>query len=267
MAAQAGKATSLDALSERLLSATRGTGSSSILIPLTAAATAVACLGAPPDLLRPFMALLAQPGRDDPLRDLWARMADAHPYLADAVRPLIGWMDDAGPGDLDALSRCFEVLAGVDLHATVSGPQLKGDLLGPLYTALRGNGDRKALGAFFTPPAVSLAIAAIIGIGEGARVVEPSCGAGGMVIAAAAEMRSRGLDPATVTWVLNDLDPVVLALCGVNVAAHGLGDRVVLSRGDGLLLGTGLPGDGLREHTQQPRRHHPAGRVGSPAGG
>lgn len=102
------------------------------------------------------------------------------------------------------------------------------DLLGEIYTFARSPGTRRALGAFFTPMPVNALVAGLVPVDEAARVLEPSCGSGGMVIAAAREMRRRGLDPRRVVWELGDIDPVAVALAGVNAVVHDLGPNVRL---------------------------------------
>lgn len=201
---------------------------------MTAAATAVSCLGAREDLLSAFLAKLGEPGGHEHVRELWARMIDAHPYLDGPLHALTGWLDEPADHELSSLSNCLTALSRNDIHAVAEDPVISGDLLGPLYTLLRSHGDKQALGAFFTPASIARVIAEMSGTVEHSRVYEPACGSGAMVVAAARSMRARGMDPRTVTWVLNDIDPVVVALAGINAAASGLGQRVVLTVGDAL---------------------------------
>jgi|GEM_PF-3348358 len=230
-------------LAKRLHEATARYGASEYLIALTALATANALLGAPAFLLAPTLRLLAEPeGVANLTRGLWAATTSHFGYLADRIGALTGWLDAAGDHQVRALAACFDVLAGLDVHASFE--DANGDLLGPVYMSLRGLSSQQAAGAFYTPPDLSLLLGAMTMPDEGARVMEPCCGAGGMVLGVVKAMRQAGRDPNACTWVLNDLDPLAVALAGVNLAAHGL-DRVVLCVGDGLLLGTGVDGDPL----------------------
>lgn len=208
-------------------------------VPLLAAATGVALLGAPADLRQALLVRFgAEPGATTlrELSDLWTQMQKSSAYLIGFLDPLLGWVEKADPRgpDAKAFARCCSVLAGVDLTAVANTAH--GDILGPLYTFLRSHSHKQQLGAFFTPPDVASLIAALSGLREGTRVLEPACGAGGMVLAYARQMREAGLDPDTCTYVLNDIDPMAVALAGVNLSAHGL-TRVQLRVGDALTFG------------------------------
>ncbi|ACZ32384.1 Type I restriction-modification system methyltransferase subunit-like protein (plasmid) [Xylanimonas cellulosilytica DSM 15894] len=237
-------------LAKSLHQATARYGASGYLIALTALATANVLLGAPTSLLAPTLRRLAEPERVVGLtRGLWEATTGHFGYLAGRVDAISGWLETAGEHEVRALAACFEVLAGVELHASFD--EAGGDLLGPVYMSLRGLSSQQAAGAFYTPPDLSVLIGAMTMPREGAHVMEPCCGAGGMVLGVVKAMRQAGADPDTCTWVLNDLDPVAVALAGVNLAAHGL-SRVVLCVGDGLLLGTGLDGDPLEAAAAAP---------------
>lgn len=231
-------------LAKALHQATARYGASGYLIPLTALATANVLLGAPMSLLTPTLRRLAEPERvADLTRGLWDATTNHFAYLTGRADALTGWLDTAGEHQIKALSACFDVLAGIDLRAAFD--EAAGDLLGPVYMSLRGLSSQQAAGAFYTPPSLDLLIGAMTLPDEGARIMEPCCGAGGMILGVIKAMRDAGRDPDTCTWVLNDIDPVAVALAGVNLAAHGL-NHVVLCVGDGLLLGTGLDGDPLQ---------------------
>ena len=53
-------------------------------------------------------------------------------------------------------------------------------------------------------------------------------GSGGMFRAVAASMRARNLDPTTVAWVGNDVDPLAVACAAVNSLIWGLGRDVTV---------------------------------------
>jgi type I restriction enzyme M protein len=247
-------------------------GASGYIIPLTAVATVNTLLGVP-GMLAPTLRTLAF--RKDAagwVRKLWAGMTVAFPYLDGRVSALTGWLDEPQDHEAAALTECFRVLAAYDMPGSFD--QAKGDLLGPLYMMLRGKRDKQVTGAFYTPMDVSdfmadilyatedreetapgdarygaedVAALSLLSLGrlkEGSSVADPCCGSGGMVLAAARAMRRAGLDPGTCTWALNDIDPTAVAMAGVNMASHGL-RKVILTCGNGLLLGTGLADDPL----------------------
>lgn len=230
-------APSLSALADQLGRAATG-ASHRLEVPLTAAATGVALLGAPAFLRQALFARFADAPPSTTLRELaelWAHLQKASTYLIGYLTPLIGWLENEKPlaHDTDAFARCAKVLAGVDLAAVAANPQVGGDLLGPLYSMLRAPSSRTHLGAFYTPPDVAMLTAALAGPREGARVLEPTCGAGGMVIAHVRALRVAGLDANSCQYVLGDIDPLAVALAGVNVSAHGLA-HVQLHVGDAL---------------------------------
>lgn len=230
-----------------------GGGRREVPVALTSLATGVLLLGSGEPVLAASMDFFAvDRSRLEVLAELWRQAVKSAPFLDGHLDALTGWLDDPSDTEAAAAEQCFGELCRVDLPTTVAQPSVDGEILGTTYTFLRSQWDRRSSGAFYTPLAVSRMIAEMNPAQEGDRVLEPACGAGGMVIAAAQVMRAHGHDPATVTWFLNDIDPLAVALAGVNALAHGLGPNVVLACGDGLRLGTGLPGDGLASGLEDP---------------
>lgn len=232
-----------DRLADRFHEAVYSCGCSGYRIPLTALATANTLLGAPAELITPVLRMLA--GSETAAswtRNLWQTMIAHFPYLGGRIEALTGWLDEPQGHEAKALTACFGVLAGYDLPKSFD--QAGGDLLGPVYMMLRSRRDKQAQGAFYTPMNLSYALARMVGTEENSTIGEPCCGAGGMVLGMVRAMRESGQDPDTCTWVLNDLDPVAVALAGVNMASHGM-TKVSLTCGNGLLLGTGTEGDPL----------------------
>ena len=166
------------------------------------------------------------------------------PYLVGHLEPLTRILSPAGPAgpespdSMDSLERAtaaiLRSLAEQDLHDLVQRPDVAGDLLGPLYTAVMAPGDRTARGAFYTPPALGQLLAAIAGLPRpGQSVYEPCSGTGGLVIATVRAMRAVGRAPELVSWHLQDIDGLALALAGVQLAALGL-PAVTLTHGNAL---------------------------------
>lgn len=204
---------------------------------LTTVATRALLFGAPSGLGDGFARLVARDHDLVVLHAIWTGALAEHPWLgadpgSGPVQPLTGWLVQPDDQARAVSASCWQALAETDLRAAAVARS--GDLLGPLYMALRSTAEKQGSGAFYTPMHVSELMAAMAPLTEGGTFLEPTCGAGGMAIAAANVMRRGGLDPATVTWHLNDLDPMAVALAGVNALIHGLGDRVVLSVGDAL---------------------------------
>ncbi|ACV79073.1 HsdM family class I SAM-dependent methyltransferase [Nakamurella multipartita] len=219
-----------------------------VAIPLAALATGILLLGAPPTLRTTFLHRLSDRAHTRDARAIWRAAAADYPYLSGNLDPLIGWLTSEPPDhQMKALAECFGALTLFDLKGAAESPGVGGDLLGPVYSELRGDRSRQRTGAFYTPPDLSALLAAMTGPRPGDRVFEPACGTGGMVLAAVRSMRERDLDPNSCTWTLNDLDPVAVALASVNMAAHGV-RTVHLRCGDALAQQSAADGrDGLSD--------------------
>lgn len=210
-------------------------GAYHLQVALCLSATAVLLQGAPSPLPTQFLEHLENsPDVVEDLTRMWTLTCESAPYLKQRLGPLLEWLAEASDGDAQAAQACAGVLARVNVGALLGSPLIGGDLLGPVYALLRSHASAQSLGAFYTPMPVSAALAAMSATMEGDTVHEPSCGSGGMVVAAARDMRARGLDPSRCAWVLNDIDPTALALAGVNALVHGLGPAVTLTCGDAL---------------------------------
>lgn len=132
-----------------------------------------------------------------------------------------------------AVSGMLDVLAGADLPNLVETPAVAGDLLGPLYTQITSKAARSARGAFYTPPSLAALLANLVDVEVGGSFGDPCCGTGGLAIAAVRGLRSRGRFPELIHWSLQDIDPLAVALAGVQLAAHGM-PWVTLTCGDSL---------------------------------
>ena len=208
---------------DRLRAAAARQGCDIPVIPLTALATAILLLGTPAILCGAFLHRLADRGHARDTGLIWRAAVTDIPYLSGSVGPLIGWLEcETSDHQINALAECFGELTTFDLLAAANSPTVGGDLLGPTYSLLRGTRSQQRAGAFFTPPGLSALLADVTGPGPGDRVYEPACGTGGMVLAAVRSMRSRGLDPNSCTWTLNDRDPLAVALAAVNMSARGV---------------------------------------------
>ncbi|MGI5151368.1 N-6 DNA methylase [Plantactinospora sp. CA-294935] len=191
------------------------------------------------------------------LRNIWCKFAIVRPDLLPRTKPLWEWLDE---DDLDDhLLRAVHATGQAALKKRqlqltgVAWRREEVDLLGSVLQAMRSRSARGGLGQFLTPVDVAETIGSILhpavtgdhegeefagGLlvaSEGARVMEPCCGTGTMLLGAAKAMRQQGHDPAKNEWWANDIDWLAAACCAVNMHCWGLGPRVVIGCGDGLL--------------------------------
>jgi hypothetical protein len=175
----------------------------------------------------------------DALRAVWNSLWASRPVLAHAARPLHGWLAGPSRDDLRGLADYARVLVRAGL-LEYSGDAARcgaDDLLGLLVQRMRSCSQRQQRGEFFTPAGVAdfhAEVAVPPGLAPGSQLLEPCAGTGTMARAAAATLRSRGLDPASYRWWLNDLDPLNAACCAVNAVLWRLGPCVMVSCGDAL---------------------------------
>lgn len=109
------------------------------------------------------------------------------------------------------------------------------DVLGEIY--MESGCGNKNTGQFFTPFHLSEAAAQLVlaGMEQKKKITlnEPSCGGGGMIIAAAKTLRDKGINPqTTLKIVAQDLDWKAIYMCYVQLSLLGL-DAVVV-QGDTL---------------------------------
>lgn len=130
----------------------------------------------------------------------------------------------------------------------VSLEERMGDILGEVY--MESGCGNKNTGQFFTPYNVSKMSAALTLKDqdlsrETISLSEPSCGAGGMIIAAADVLRERGVDyQRKLRVVAQDLDWKAVYMCYVQLSFLGI-DAIVV-QGDTLAepyTGDGYPRD------------------------
>lgn len=204
-----------------------------LLVPLTVVGLAYTLLGMPVEFHQPGWQHFAESetGFVD-MQRMWAETISCHPFLRGHIHHLTGWMHEAREVDKEAAVKCWAIVAGIDMLALAE--RERGEILGPLYLQLRSASWRKAHGAVYTPQAISELMAEMNDIQEGMSVQDPCCGCGGMLTAAARVMRKHGRDPRTVRWVFNDIDPLAVAIAGVNAAAAGMGPHVELHCGNAL---------------------------------
>ncbi|WDZ84020.1 N-6 DNA methylase [Micromonospora cathayae] len=171
------------------------------------------------------------------IQRLWCEFAALRPDLNPRTIHLWSWIDEEQD---ETVLRAIHAVGQAALRRGVFerfGPDGWGDtdLLGMLLQTMKSRGARNGIGQFLTPESVTLLLGRMNTPKEGQRVLEPCAGTGTMLLGAAQAMREDGLDPTTCEWWANDLDPLAAALCAVNLHLWGLGWRVVVGCGDGLL--------------------------------
>lgn len=110
-----------------------------------------------------------------------------------------------------------------------------GDTLGEVYMSSIGGDAGK--GQFFTPYHVSLACARLTLLKEGAdgeiAINEPTCGSGGMIVAAAQVLQECGKNyQRKLDVVCQDLDWTAVYMCYVQLSLIGI--RAIVVQGDTL---------------------------------
>ncbi len=168
------------------------------------------------------------------LSEVWCLFTISRPELAMRCGPFAGWLN------AEPLDRHLLAGAGAVVRAAVKSGLLEltldlevarqVDLLGCLYTMMRGNSAKKARGEFYTPPAVAefMAQISLSGLEPGQSICDPTAGTGGLLRAAAVTLRAEGKDPHEYVWYGCDISPVAVAGLAVNAHIWGLGRQVVI---------------------------------------
>lgn len=133
--------------------------------------------------------------------------------------------------DKDILGQAFSLLID-DMEAHPYR-----DLLGPLYMEIGHQLDKKFGGEYFTPHELSVLMAKMQFGGENPRsmfkageilmAAEPACGSGGMVLAATQVLAEAKINPLTVRWVAQDINPMSCYAAFLNFSLWGIPARVV----------------------------------------
>jgi hypothetical protein len=71
----------------------------------------------------------------------------------------------------------------------------------------------------------------------GQSICDPCAGTGGLLRAAAQNLRARGIDPRSMRWYAADIDPVVVAGLAVYMHLWDLGPQIVVGCADVLVEG------------------------------
>lgn len=165
------------------------------------------------------------PDRISDMSMLWEDWAKEYGYLIESVNPLIGWADSPITEDHEAVRRCFAVLSKLDITLTLRANW--GELLAPVFLFMSDDDDKVALNRIYQHMDTMVAEAAATAVPERGAIGHVNAGAGGREIGIMFDMRRRGQDPTTVAFVLTEEDPLVAALCVINMAIYGA-ERLVM---------------------------------------
>lgn len=212
-----------------------------LYVPLgTVAGVALAAAAGPAQSV-PLLAALDAGDVDEfgeQLYEVWGRVWVARPDLSARTAPLWQWLrEGAQPEQLAASRRVAAAAVRAGLGRLMSDQEARrdSDLLGHLLMELRPAVARTGRGQFYTPRDIGEVLArlnGLAGIRAGQSVVEPACGTGSLLGAAAQVMRQNGTDPATVQWFAVDIDEAAVGCLAVNVVLWDLGRQVLLGCGD-----------------------------------
>ncbi len=216
----------------------RGGGSDRPEVPLGVVATIAAggLLVEGVDRVVEGMLAASPDGFVDMARSVWAVTFSRRPDLAQSAYLLLGWLF----ADIDQQLRqrikatADAALRAGQLELTATERRFDCDVFGPVLGALRSRMATKVNAQMYTPGdiACALTVVALDDLKPGRSFCDVAVGTGGLLRAAACVVRSRGLDPADMSWFGVDVDEVAIAAAAVNGLIWGLGPRVFLYAGD-----------------------------------
>jgi len=99
------------------------------------------------------------------------------------------------------------------------------DILGRVYEYFLGqfaSAEGKRGGEFFTPRPIVKLLVEILSPYENARVLDPSCGSGGMFVQSSEFLKLRRKDPSKVSFFGQESNQTTLRLCKMNLAIRGI---------------------------------------------
>lgn len=203
----------------------------SLFFPEESAVIPEKCMRRPEDARREFMNVFRTTAyahhRRDVFRDfvnLAARELDLCRVRSDQnIREAKAICDRYRPEDMQAFSTLFNLMVDA-----LGGPL--DDFLGGVFMELELGSD--AMAQYFTPFHVSQLLAGLSYTREPARDIimlhEPSCGAGGMILACAEQLELRGLNYQEMLFAhCIDIDTLAADMCFVQLSLRGIAAEVV----------------------------------------
>lgn len=168
------------------------------------------------------------------LEGAWCLFTITRPELAFRCGPFGEWLDEeprntANVAAAGATARAA-VEAGLLAPPLDRGSAQRVDVLGHCNLVLRNHEAPRTRGQLYTPAPLTEAIAAMaLAVPERERsICDSFAGTGGMLRAAAEQLRKAGKDPHDFWWYGCDIDPVVVAALAVNAHVWDLGPRVLI---------------------------------------
>src|SRR6266508_422646 len=123
------------------------------------------------------------------------------------------------------------------------------DMLGQAYewliakfAAAAGKGG----GEFYTPAEVGRLMAGLLEPGEGARIYDPTCGSGGLLLQLLARATKQKVNPRSLFLYGQELNPETWAIARMNMLLHGAGDAAEIKLGDTLAAPAFADGDQIK---------------------
>jgi N-6 DNA methylase len=165
---------------------------------------------------------------------VWALFSSRRPELALRCGPFCDWLNEEPRNESTASGAAAVVRAAVKaglLEVTLDpDTACEVDVLGHVHQTLRSKGAKQGQGQFYTPAIAADAIArmTISGAKPGQSICDPAAGTGGLLRAAAAQIRAEGHEPREFLWYACDIDPVAVAGLAVNFSIWRLGVHVVI---------------------------------------
>jgi type I restriction enzyme M protein len=123
------------------------------------------------------------------------------------------------------------------------------DVLGQAYEWLIAKfaaASGKAGGEFYTPGEVGKLIAALLEPDEGARIYDPTCGSGGLLLQCLHRAEGEGVNLRSLFLYGQELNPETWAIARMNMLLHGAGDAAEVKLGDTLATPAFVDGDQVK---------------------
>ncbi|MGH7493230.1 MAG: HsdM family class I SAM-dependent methyltransferase [bacterium] len=123
--------------------------------------------------------------------------------------------------------RLWEHFSKIDLaRRHLFSPELIGAATAHMLAEIAGNSTRKKPD-FASPIELMQMLAELLQPQPGMRICDPTCGAGGGLIACAQYLEQRGHNPQNLSLYGQEVDPGTWALCKLNLLLHDLPDHQI----------------------------------------
>lgn len=144
-------------------------------------------------------------------------------------------------------------LARIIEHFHKPGPldseHVDADVLGQAYEWLIAKfaaASGKGGGEFYTPGEVGKLMAGLLEPGAGARIYDPTCGSGGLLLQCLARAKSQDVNDRSLFLYGQELNPETWAIARMNMLLHGAGDAAEIKLGDTLAAPAFADGDRIK---------------------